>query len=123
MNIELSSMNAYGTACHGMFLVVSPTPFTWEEGRVYAETHLDDEIVRYNLLLKAQAKKNGSGSGLHYQWTRDGPIKKLLKGPCMDPTAFPPNKWDANLWYCAYRYPAKQGSDENYLKTMARWMH
>ena len=111
MKILLNCGSASG-ANYGLFAVSSKQEFKWEEGKQFADTHLDDEIYRHNLKTKARAKKVNKQLNQLYQWSRNGPIVKCLRGPCMNPKLFDDG------WFCAYRYKAKTGTAEQYLKSM-----
>ena len=116
MKIELPSGNAMG-ANYGGIVVKSPTEFTWEEGRVYLEDYLDDEIYRYNLVVQSKAKKLGKTLNPFYQFIRDGPIVKCLYGPAKEPIYFE-SKYEKSGWFCKYRYKARVGTTEDYLGSM-----
>jgi len=111
MKIILNCGSAKG-ANYGLFAIQADTKFTWEEGRKYAVTHLDNEIYQHNLKTKAEAKRIEKKLYAWYQWTRAGPIVKCLRGPCMMPKKFDDG------WFCAYRYKAKVGTTEEYLASM-----
>jgi len=111
MKILLNSEGAKGVH-YSLFIIKSPDKFTWEEGKEYGDKKLDDDIYRHNLLTQAKAKKLGKKLNAFFKPTRNGPIVKCLRGPTIDPKQFD------DEWYCSYRYKAKLGTTEEYLKSM-----
>ena len=114
MKILLKCGSAKGVN-YGKFAIESPTKFTWEAGREFGESNLDDAIYRHNLIVKSKSKKTGKTLNAFYQFTRYGPVVKCLRGPSIEPRKFD------DKWYCSYRYKAVSGDPENWIKGM--WWH
>ena len=105
MKIKLNSCNGYGVN-YARFVIENPLEFTWEEGKSFAEKHIDNEILKYNKKADKYNKKNHTKCMSLYQRIRDGPIIHARYGRGNDDEKIiyqQPKKFN-DEWFCVYRY-------------------